>query len=198
VVDKSSIMQKIHDNLLIGVVKSSSLEDNLAYAKAYIDGGIKVLEISTATIEPMETIRQLKQQYKDDVIIGAGTVLDDVTARLMMFAGADFMAAPTFSEEVAKMCNRYQVLYMPTCFTSNEIAVALEHNITTIKLFPGEIYPANVAGVLQKMYTGVNLIAAGGVDINNIDQWLKANIWAIGLVLPFNDLSEVSKQQKLI
>ena len=190
--EKLEVMRKIHDGLLIGVVRSDSLEGNLAYAKAYIDGGVKILEISTASAEPIETIRQLKKEYGSDVVVGAGTVLDDVTARLMMLSGADFMAAPTYSLEVAKMCNRYQVLYMPTCFTSNEIADAMDHGITTVKLFPGELYPASVANILQKMYHGVKLVTAGGADIENIGQWLDIGVWAVGLVIPGNDPEKVT------
>lgn len=195
--EKDDVIQKIHDGLLMGVVRGDTLEDNLAHAKAYIDGGVRVLEISAASTQPIETIARLKQEYGNDVVVGAGTVLDDITARLMMLSGADFIAAPTYALDVARICNRYQVLYLPTCFTSNEIADALEHGLTLVKLFPGELYPASVANVLQKMYHGMRLISAGGANIENIEEWLSIGIWGVGLVFPSSDLDKVTADSRV-
>lgn len=83
-------------------------------------------------------IQELVALYQEnpDVVIGAGTVLDATTARLAIVAGAEYIVSPSFDEETAKICNLYQVPYLPGCMTITEMKEALKSGADIIKLFP--------------------------------------------------------------
>ncbi len=87
-------------------------------------------------------MKDLSRQYEDDsnIVIGAGTVLDAVTARIAILAGAQFVVSPSFDTETARLCNLYQIPYMPGCMTVTEIKQALESGVDIIKLFPGSAF----------------------------------------------------------
>ena len=84
---------------------------------------------------------ELSEKYGDreDVLIGAGTVLDPATARLAIIAGAKFIVSPSFNADVAKICNLYSIPYTPGCFTPTEIQTALEAGVDLVKVFPGSV-----------------------------------------------------------
>ena len=191
---KGNVLKQIHERMFIGVVRESTVENTLHLADAFIEGGITVLEVSAAGANPIEIIRRLKERYGDSVIVGAGTVLDDITARIMIMAGADYIAAPTFRSDVLRICNRYGIFYMPACFTSNEIAAALDAGIEIIKLYPGEILGVGGAVNMKKMFPNLEVIAAGGANYDNMEQWLGIDVWAIGVVLPGMTCAEVKKE----
>ncbi|MEJ7230859.1 2-dehydro-3-deoxyphosphogluconate aldolase, partial [Staphylococcus epidermidis] len=82
-------------------------------------------------------------QTHDDVVIGAGTVLDSTTARLAILNGAEYVVSPHFDPEIAKMCNRYSIPYLPGCGSVTEIVQAMETGVDLVKLFPGDLLGAN-------------------------------------------------------
>ena len=93
-----------------------------------------------------EVIAELVNDYQEDqeVIIGAGTVLDAVTARLAIMAGAEYIVSPTFDRDTAEICNLYQVPYLPGCMTITEMKEALKSGADIIKLFPGSAYGPSI------------------------------------------------------
>lgn len=108
--------------------------------------------------------------YQDDksVCIGAGTVLDAVTARDAILAGANYVVSPSFHAETAKMCNLYSTPYIPGCITLTEITTALEAGSEIIKLFPSStLSPAYISAVKAPI-PQVSVMVTGGVGLNNI------------------------------
>ena len=82
-------------------------------------------------------------------MIGAGTVLDAVTARLAIMAGAEFIVSPSFNRETAEICNLYQVPYLPGCMTITEMQTALKSGVDIVKLFPGSTYGPSIISAFQ-------------------------------------------------
>ena len=99
-------------------------------------GGITCLEISYTNNNAGEIIKQLKEIYQDEIVVGAGTVLDSETARDAILHGAEFIISPAFSKAVAQISNRYQISYMPGCTSISEVLEALEAGADMIKAFP--------------------------------------------------------------
>ena len=111
---------------LMGIVRVDTIERGIEIAQGCIDGGVDVLEISYTNNNAGEVIRALKEKFADQLLVGAGTVLDPTTARLAIMDGAEFIIAPTFNKEVQEMANLYQIPYAPGCTSYTEMIEALK------------------------------------------------------------------------
>ena len=80
----------------------------------------------------------------DELLIGAGTVLDSETCRVAILSGAQYIVSPEFDAESVKLCNRYQIPYMAGCMTPTEIMRALESEVDVIKVFPGNAFGPSI------------------------------------------------------
>jgi 2-dehydro-3-deoxyphosphogluconate aldolase/(4S)-4-hydroxy-2-oxoglutarate aldolase len=128
-------------------------------------------------------IAQLKEEYQNDsiVVIGAGTVLDAVTARLAILAGAEFIVSPCFDQATAEMCNFYQVPYMPGCMTITEIQQAMKSGADIVKLFPANNFTPQMIKAAKAPLPHVNIMPTGGVNLENIAAWKQAGAIVVGV-----------------
>lgn len=115
------------------------------------------------------------------LVIGAGTVLDAETARAAMLAGAKYIVSPAFDLETAKICNRYKVPYLSGIMTINEIITAHEAGVDFVKLFPGSAFGQGYVKAIKGPLPYANIMVTGGVNIDNIDSWIKAGVDAVGI-----------------
>lgn len=114
------------------------------------------------------------------MIVGAGTVLDATTARIAILAGAEFIVSPAFDEETAKLCNLYQVPYMPGCMTITEMTKAMEYGSEIIKLFPGSAFGPSFVKAVKAPLPQVNIMPTGGVSLENMEEWFANGVVAVG------------------
>ncbi|WBW50209.1 bifunctional 2-keto-4-hydroxyglutarate aldolase/2-keto-3-deoxy-6-phosphogluconate aldolase [Peptoniphilus equinus] len=177
---KLDTLLKIKNLGIVAVVRGNSAEEALEYAEGCIDGGIDIIEITFTIPNAIEVLKTLQSSLQG-ATIGAGTVLDAVTARLAIMAGAQFIVSPAFDEDVAKLCNRYQVPYMPGCLSVNEILKALEYGVDVIKVFPGSAVGPDYIKAVHGPLPHVNLMPTGGVSLENIDEWFRRGVFAVGV-----------------
>lgn len=168
---------------IVAVVRADSPEEAVLISKACIRGGVKSIEITFTTPEADVAIKRLRAEYKNDpeVVVGAGTVLDETTARLAMLAGAEFIVSPAFDKQVAKLCNLYTIPYMPGCLTIGEIKEALTYGVDIIKLFPGSSVSPDFVKAVKAPLPQVNIMPTGGVSLDNIHEWLGNGCIAVGV-----------------
>src|SRR5699024_2260417 len=114
-------LNRIVDNVVLAVVRVDDIERGYEIADGCLEGGVEVIEISYSNKNAGGVIKDLKTKYTSQMFIGAGRVLDGETARPAILSGAEFIIAPMFNEDVAKICNRYQIPYMPGCTTYTEM-----------------------------------------------------------------------------
>ncbi len=105
---------------------------------AVAEGGLRHLEITMTTPGALEIIKKLRA-HRQDVFVGMGTVLDAVTARLAIIAGADYIVSPCFDRATVDVCRQYGVAVMPGALTPTEVATAWDAGADVVKLFPGRI-----------------------------------------------------------
>jgi 2-dehydro-3-deoxyphosphogluconate aldolase / (4S)-4-hydroxy-2-oxoglutarate aldolase len=202
---KLTILSKLAECGVVAVVRADSKEEAVKISEACVEGGIKGIEVTFTVQGADEVIKELASVYKDngDVVIGAGTVLDATTARIAILAGAEFVVSPAFDEETAKLCNLYQVPYMPGCMTLTEIKRALEAGVDIVKLFPGNAFGPDFVKAVKAPLPQVNIMPTGGVDLTNVEQWIKNGCVAVGvggnLIAPaktgeYNKITEYAKQ----
>lgn len=181
--NKLRILTNLSESGVVAVVRADSKEEAVQISEACIKGGIMGIEV-TFTINEAETvIKELAASYADnsEVIIGAGTVLDAATARIAILAGAQFIVSPCFDKQTAKLCNLYQIPYMPGCMTATEIKTALEYGVDIIKLFPGNAFGPEFVKSLKAPFPHVNIMPSGGVSLENVNQWIKNGCVAVSV-----------------
>lgn len=180
---KMNVLKKITECGVVAVVRADSEEEAIAISKACIKGGIKGIEI-TFTIEGADkVIKELHTLYQDDneVVIGAGTVLDTATARIAILAGAQFIVSPAFDSDTVKLCNLYQIPYMPGCMTITEMTRVLEAGVDIVKLFPGTVFGPEFVKTIKSPLPQANIMPTGGVNLENVAQWIKNGCVAVGI-----------------
>lgn len=178
-----NILSKLSDCGVVAVVRGDSTEEAIRISEACIKGGIKGIEV-TFTVQDADTvIKELVSIYdnNDNVIIGAGTVLDAQTARIAILAGAEFIVSPSFDKETAKLCNLYKIPYMPGCMTITEMKTALEYGADIVKLFPGSAFGPDFVKAVKAPLPQVNIMPTGGVNLENIKEWIQNGCTAVGV-----------------
>jgi 2-dehydro-3-deoxyphosphogluconate aldolase/(4S)-4-hydroxy-2-oxoglutarate aldolase len=180
---KQKVLSRLTDCGVVAVVRADSKEEAVKISDACIKGGIMGIEVTFTVAGADLVIKELAEHYENhpEVVIGAGTVLDAVTARIAILAGAQYIVSPCFDEETAKLCNLYQVPYMPGCMTITEMKKALEYGSDIIKLFPGNAFGPDFVKSVKAPLPQVNIMPTGGVSLENVDQWIKNGCVAVGV-----------------
>ena len=178
-----SILQKLENAGVIAVVRGKTKEEALKASQAIVAGGMRGIELTFTVPQATEVIQELVALYQEnpDVVIGAGTVLDATTARLAIVAGAEYIVSPSFDEETAKICNLYQVPYLPGCMTITEMQTALKSGVDIVKLFPGSTYGPSIISAFQAPLPYLNIMPTGGVSLDNMASWFEAGVTAVGV-----------------
>jgi len=179
---KLKVLRKVLESGLVAIVRTNSSDQAARMAEACARGGAAAIEITFTVPGATTIIEHLAKEYTSgDILIGAGTVLDPETARIAILAGAQYIVSPSVSLETARLCNRYQIPYMPGAGTMREIVDAMECGADIVKLFPGEtLGPAFVKAVKGPL-PQASLMPTGGVSVENVAEWVKAGAVAVGV-----------------
>jgi 2-dehydro-3-deoxyphosphogluconate aldolase/(4S)-4-hydroxy-2-oxoglutarate aldolase len=177
---KLKVLSRIIESGMVAIVRAESSEEAGRIAEACALGGVAALEV-TFTVPGAAGVIESLVKRSGDLVIGAGTVLDPETARVAILAGAQFIVSPSVNPETARLCNRYQVPYLPGAGTVGEVVEAMECGADIVKIFPGEtLGPAFVKAVKAPL-PQANLMPTGGVSIDNVAAWIAAGSIAVGV-----------------
>jgi 2-dehydro-3-deoxyphosphogluconate aldolase/(4S)-4-hydroxy-2-oxoglutarate aldolase len=178
---KIEVLGKIVASGLVAVIRAESPEQAAAVAEACARGGVAALEITFTVPGATGVIEHLAKQFSGQILLGAGTVLDPETARLAILAGAEFVVSPALNPQTARLCNRYQVPYMPGAQTIHEVLEAMECGADIVKIFPGEILGPAFVKALKGPLPQAQVMPTGGVTLDNVADWIKAGSVAVGV-----------------
>ncbi|MFO0948243.1 MAG: bifunctional 4-hydroxy-2-oxoglutarate aldolase/2-dehydro-3-deoxy-phosphogluconate aldolase [Planctomycetota bacterium] len=174
-------VQMMLDHKLIAVVRSPDGDKLVEVAKALLAGGIPILEITLTVPDALEVIRRVRNALGDNVLLGAGTVLDAETARAALLAGAEFIVSPITNLEVIRLCRRYDKPILPGAFTPTEIVTAWENGADIVKVFPADVGGPNYFKALAGPLPQVRIMPTGGVDLTTAASFLQAGACCLGL-----------------
>lgn len=179
---KEQVILKMKEECLVAVVRAESKEQGEKVIDAIIEGGINFIEITMTVPGAVDIIAAMVEKYKSNpnVVIGAGTVLDPETARAVILAGAAYVVSPGLNPDTIKLCNRYRVPMLPGVMTPTEAITALELGCDVIKIFPGNIVGPAAISSFRGPLPQAEFMPSGGVDVDNVDKWLKAGACAVG------------------
>ena len=173
-------LSQILETKIVAIIRGANPGDVLKIAKALSAGGVKALEITINSPKALSVIEEVADQMGQQVLVGAGTVLDAETARAAITAGAKFIISPTVDVKTIKMARRYGIVSIPGAYTPTEILTAYENGGDIIKVFPASIgaqYIKDIRGPLGH----IPLMPTGGVNLENIGDFQKAGAVAFGI-----------------
>ena len=178
---RSQVINKITESGIVAVIRAESKEKGQKIVDAVIKGGITAIEVTMTVPGAIDIIKELVAAYKDqDVLIGAGTVLDPETARACILAGAQFIVSPSFNPDTVTLCNRYAIAVMPGIMTVREAVSALELGCEILKVFPGSAFGPKIIGALRGPLPQADFMPTGGVSLENAAEWIKGGAVAVG------------------
>lgn len=175
-------MQQLVDSGVIAVLRGVDEADVEQVAEALIEGGVTTLEVTADTPGAIDMIGDLAETYEDheDVLIGAGTVLDAETARAALLAGAEFVVCPSFHEDVVETCNRYGAVVAPGVATPTEAIEAYETGADLVKLFPASDLGASYLSSIKGPLGQIPIVPTGGIGPDNAGEFIEAGACAVG------------------
>lgn len=179
---KLDVLNRLYKSCVMAVVRVETIERGFEIVDGCLLGGIDCMEISFTNSNAAEVISAITKKYGEKMLVGAGTVLDSETARIAIMAGASFVIAPNFNKDVAKLCNRYQIPYMPGCTSYTEAVTALEYGASMIKAFPiSNYYGPSLGSVFKTPLPFMPIMSSGGATPENIGEWLKNGVDVVGV-----------------
>jgi 2-dehydro-3-deoxyphosphogluconate aldolase/(4S)-4-hydroxy-2-oxoglutarate aldolase len=180
--EKREVLQRIADVGLVPVVRAASADEAMAVVEAIKAGGVPIIEITMTVPGAVRVISEVAEAYGEEVVVGAGTVLDPETARACILAGARFIVSPSFNPGTIEMCRRYAITVCPGALTPTEIVAAWQAGADIVKVFPCDaLGGAKYLRALKGPLPQIDLIPTGGVSLATAAEFLKAGAFALGV-----------------
>jgi 2-dehydro-3-deoxyphosphogluconate aldolase/(4S)-4-hydroxy-2-oxoglutarate aldolase len=200
--NKTEKLQLIRETGIIAIMRAKSSGQLIAAAEAIRQGGVKVIEVTMTTPGALNVITEATQKFGQEVLFGAGSVLDSETARAAILAGAGFIVAPSLNQAVISLCHRYSIPVMPGCFTPTEIMTAWEAGADMIKLFPADLGGPDLVKAILAPFPQFEIVPVGGVDLDNATEFIEKGAAALGVgsslinqkLLDGSDMDELTRR----
>ena len=179
---KDEVLKRIEEIGVIPVVRASSAEEAVAVAEAIGEGGISVLEITMTVPGAVSVIAELSKRFGDQMLVGAGTVLDPETAGKCIGAGAQFVVSPALNPRTIELCNQAGVVVFPGSLTPTEVVLAWEAGADAVKVFPcSAVGGPKYLRALKAPLPQIKLVPTGGVSLTTAGDFIAAGAWALGV-----------------
>lgn len=200
--DKMEKLSLIQETGVIAIMRAQSSDQLITAADAIRAGGVRVIEVTMTTPGALQVIEEASRRYGDEVLFGAGSVLDAETARAALLAGAGFVVAPTLNVDVVTLCNRYSVPVVPGIFTPTEALTAWEAGADMVKFFPASVGgPAMIKAILAPL-PQLKVVPVGGVNLQTASEFIRQGAAALGVgsslvnqsLLAQGDMAELTRR----
>jgi 2-dehydro-3-deoxyphosphogluconate aldolase/(4S)-4-hydroxy-2-oxoglutarate aldolase len=179
---KLHVLSRITEPGLVAIVRADDSSQASRIVDACALGGATAIEVTFTVPGAARIIEELAQRYPpNQIALGAGTVLDPETARIGILAGAQFLVSPSLNPDTARLCNRYQIPYLPGAGTIREIVEAMECGADIVKIFPGETLGPAFVKAARAPLPHASLMPTGGVSLENAAEWMQAGSVALGV-----------------
>lgn len=171
-----NILNGIKKEKIYGIIREDNADYAYELARAYIEGGIKFIELNT----PLEVTKKITE--KNDTIIAQGGIITTQQAHKALECGAKIIASPIFQTNLVRFASCYEAFLIPSVTTPNEAYNAWRNRMPLIKIYPvAEMGGAEYIKDMVKPMPFLNLLPCGFVKIDEIDDYLKAGAVAVGI-----------------
>lgn len=183
---KSSLLKAITDQGMLPLFFHPDEQKSIDITQTVYDAGVRVIEYTNRGKEALSNFKKLKQvalKTMPELMLGIGTIKNPKEAQDFIDAGADFIVCPIVTPEVAEVCQKADLLWIPGCMTPTEISIAQKHGAGLIKIFPANILGQEFISSIKELFAGQLFMPTGGVDLSkeNIGSWFKAGVCAVGM-----------------
>ena len=179
---KDQVLSFITEIGIVPVVRTSSAEGAIKAIDAIYRGGIRAAEITMTVPGALRALEKVADKFGDQIVLGAGTVLDPETARACMLAGAEFLVSPSLSLATIEMAKRYSKVITPGALTPTEVVTAWQAGGDIIKIFPcSAVGGAKYIKALRAPFPQIEMIPTGGVSLETVGDFLKAGACAVAV-----------------
>lgn len=165
------MIDKICETGVIPVIKLTNIEDAVPLAKALRAGGINAAEVTFRAEGAEQVIAAMLHAYPD-MLVGAGTVINQEQAQRASEAGAKFLVSPGIDPEIVLFAKEHGMLALPGCVTPAEIQQALKLGLSVVKFFPAEQYGGlSTIKALSGPFCGLKFMPTGGITLKNLGEY---------------------------
>lgn len=186
---KTFSSSSIHEAMRSSGMVPLFTHDDLTVAKEVVEtvyqGGVRVFEFTNRKKNAFDVFVQLLSYFQKypDLMLGIGTIMDGVTTKKFIDAGAHFIISPILKLEMAEVCHRQDILWIPGCATLTEIVTAKDHGAKMIKVFPGSVLGPGFVSSILPVVPDLQLMITGGVEPNeqNLSSWFTAGASCVGM-----------------
>ncbi len=200
--NRTEKLDLIRSTGVIAIMRAQSSDQLIAAADAIKAGGVRVIEVTMTTPGALGVIEEATARYGDEVLFGAGSVLDTETARAAILAGAGFVVAPTLKVAVVELCNRYSIPVMPGIYTPTEALTAWEAGAAMVKLFPASVGGPDLIKAIRAPLPQLEIVPVGGVDLATAADFIRKGAAALGVgsslvnqkLLDTGDMDELTRR----
>jgi 2-dehydro-3-deoxyphosphogluconate aldolase/(4S)-4-hydroxy-2-oxoglutarate aldolase len=166
--------------LVVAVLRAPSADAALGATEALLAGGVTGIEITYSTPDAAAVIAELRRRHGDDIYLGAGTVLTAEHARESADAGAQFLVSPGTSPGLAEAMLATGLTVLSGALTPSEVMAAVAAGVHVVKIFPASLGGPTFLRSLRGPFPDVPFVPTGGVDADNLGDWLAAGAVAVG------------------
>lgn len=184
---KVAVLTAMKETGMVPVFYNGEAEKAKAVVKACYDGGVRVFEFTNRgdfAIDVFKEVMRYTLEECPEMILGVGSIVDAPTAALFIAYGANFVVGPCLNEEVARLCNRHLIPYIPGCGTVTEIGRANELGCDVAKIFPaGAVGGPDFIKNVKAPMPWANIMATGAVEPTeeNLKAWFEAKVFCVGM-----------------
>ena len=172
-------MNRFINSGIMAILRADDPKNIIPALEALIDSGIDTVEISLVTPNAVKIIQELHASLGSKALLGAGTVLDEESARAAILAGAEFVISPVLSLDVLKISKRYGKMAFAGAFTPTEALTAWENGSDAVKIFPAMPAGPDYIKALHAPLPQIPLIPVGGVTLENMEAFMDAGCIAV-------------------
>ena len=195
--NREEIIRDIEKNKIIVIMRGFTEEQLINSVEAMEKGGIRLVEVTfdqTGKVSDETTasyINSIKKRFEGRVRVGAGTVMTEAQAELAFRAGAEFIISPDCYEGVIKKTRELGMVSIPGVFTPTEAAKAHRFGADFAKLFPNSEVNISYLKALAVPLSHIKFLAVGGVNADNLKEYLEAGAKGIGVATAIADKKSI-------
>jgi 2-dehydro-3-deoxyphosphogluconate aldolase/(4S)-4-hydroxy-2-oxoglutarate aldolase len=183
---KKAVLNSILTQGMLPLFFYEDAEVSLQITRTLYKAGIRVIEYTNRGKQALDNFKALKKAaHKEmpELLLGIGTIKNVSDAEAFIDVGADFIVSPIINPEVAKVAQKYKLLWIPGCMTPTEIYAAQRNGAELIKIFPANILGPAFVSSIKDLFPGQLFMPTGGVELNakNISSWFHAGVCAVGM-----------------
>ena len=184
------VIRRIGEVGIVPVVRAADFDEAGVAVDAICAGGIPIIEVTMTVPDAPAVIREIIKRYKDEVLVGAGTVTAPDEMDACIDAGAEFLVSPGLSKRLVRAADKRGKLIIPGVLTPSEVMAARDEGVKLIKIFPcGNLGGPKYLKALRGPFPQIAFVPTGGVNLSNATEYLAAGAFALGVG---TDLADVT------